>query len=235
MRLFISREEHLRRTAVVRAEARRRNLDALVLFGPLQIFYLTGFAFIATERPMALIVTGDATVLFVPRLEEEHAAAEAAANRVVTYPEYPTETHPMHRLTEQLIGLGLVQARLGADSDGYPGIMGYRGPRLSEVLPRASVRVVRDLIEDTMKVKGPEEIALIRESARWGISPTRCCRSTRNPASSRARSASVPRMRRPWRWSGRWALNTGRSPGRRPARARGTGGRSASSRRSPMP
>ncbi len=168
MRLFISREEHLRRTVAVRAEARRRNLDALVLFSPVQIFYLTGFAFIATERPIALVVTGDTTVLFVPRLEEEHATAEAAVDRVVTYPEYPTETHPMHRLTEQLIGLGLVQARLGADSDGYPGIMGYRGPRLSEVLPRASVRVVRDLIEDLMKVKSTEEIALIRESARWG-------------------------------------------------------------------
>ena len=53
MRLFISREEHLRRTVAVRTEARRRDLDALVLFNPVQIFYLTGFAFIATERPMA--------------------------------------------------------------------------------------------------------------------------------------------------------------------------------------
>ena len=168
MRLFISRGEHLRRTELARADARRRELDALVLFSPAQIFYLTGFAFIATERPMAVVVTGDATVLFVPRLEEEHAAMHAVVDRVVTYPEYPTEKHPMLRLADLLVSLGHERARLGADGDGYPGVMGYRGPRLSEVLPAASVRLVRDLVEDMMKIKSPEEIALIRESVRWG-------------------------------------------------------------------
>jgi Xaa-Pro aminopeptidase len=168
MRLFISREEHLRRTAQARAEATRRDVDALILFSPTQVFYLTGFAFIATERPIALAVTPETTALFVPRLEEEHATAHAAVDRVVSYPEYPTETHPMHRLTELLINLGLAQRRIGADSDGYPGVMGYRGPRLSEVLPRASVRLVRDLIESMIMIKTAEELALIRESVRWG-------------------------------------------------------------------
>ncbi len=168
MRLFISREEHLRRTALARVETGRRELDALVLFSPAQIFYLTGFAFIATERPMALIVSGEATVLFVPRLEEEHASTHAAVDRVVSYPEYPTEKHPMRRLAELLAGLGLERARLGADGDGYPGVMGYRGPRLSEALPGGSVKTVRDLVEDMMMVKSAEEIELIRESARWG-------------------------------------------------------------------
>jgi Xaa-Pro aminopeptidase len=168
MRLFISREEHLRRTGLARAEAARRDLDALVLFSPAQVFYLTGFAFIATERPIALVVTPEATVLFVPRLEEEHATAHAVVDRVVTYPEYPTETHPMHRLTELLISLGLTQKRLGADSDGYPGVMGYRGPRVTEALPRASVRLVRDLLENMIMIKSAEELELIRESVRWG-------------------------------------------------------------------
>ena len=168
MRLFISREEHLRRTGLARAEAARLDLAALVLFSPTQVFYLTGFAFIATERPIALVVTAETTALFVPRLEEEHATAHAVVDRVVTYPEYPTETHPMHRLTELLISLGLTQKRLGADSDGYPGVMGYRGPRLSEVLPRATVRLARDLIENMIMIKSAEELELIRESVRWG-------------------------------------------------------------------
>jgi len=168
MRLFISREEHLRRTGQARAEAARRDLDALVLFSPTQVFYLTGFAFIATERPIALVVAAETTALFVPRLEEEHATAHAVVDRVVTYPEYPTETHPMHRLTELLISLGLTQKRLGADSDGYPGVMGYRGPRVTEALPRASVRLVRDLLENMIMIKSAEELELIRESVRWG-------------------------------------------------------------------
>ena len=168
MRLFISRDEHLRRTDRARAEAHRRGRDALVLFSPTQIFYLTGFAFIATERPIALAVADHVTALFVPRLEEEHAAMHAAVDRIAAYPEYPGEQHPMNRLAGLLADLGLAKARLAVDGDGYAGVMGYRGPRLSEVLPDASVQPMRDLIEDMIMIKSHEEIELIRESARWG-------------------------------------------------------------------
>ena len=168
MRLYISRDEHLRRTAQVRAEAARRGLDAMILFSPMQVFYLTGFAFIATERPIALVVATNTTLLFVPRLEEEHATAYATVDRVVSYPEYPSEKHPMARLADTMSGLKLDRARLGVDGDGYPGVMGYRGPRLSEALPQTTVTVARDLIEDMIMIKSAEEIDLIRESARWG-------------------------------------------------------------------
>lgn len=168
MRLYISRDEHLRRTAQVRADAARRGLDAMVLFSPMQVFYLTGFAFIATERPIALVVATNTTLLFVPRLEEEHATAYGAVDRVVSYPEYPSEKHPMQRLADTMTGLTLDRARLGVDGDGYPGVMGYRGPRLSEALPHTTVTVARDLIEDMIMIKSAEEIDLIRESARWG-------------------------------------------------------------------
>jgi Xaa-Pro dipeptidase len=168
MRLFISREEHLRRRGEALAEARRRGCDGLVLFGPTPIFYLTGFVFIATERPIALAVTDAQAALFVPRLEEEHAAEYAVVDRVVAYPEYPTDRHPMLRLAEMLTGMGAAKARLAVDGDGYPGIMGYRGPRLGEVAADASVQVARDLIEGMMMVKSDEELALIRESCRWG-------------------------------------------------------------------
>lgn len=134
----------------------------------MQVFYLTGFAFIATERPIALVVATNTTLLFVPRLEEEHATAYAAVDRVVSYPEYPSEKHPMQRLADTMTGLTLDRARLGVDGDGYPGVMGYRGPRLSEALPHTTVTVARDLIEDMIMIKSAEEIDLIRESARWG-------------------------------------------------------------------
>jgi Xaa-Pro aminopeptidase len=168
MRLFISPEEHQRRRDRVRAELKRRGADALVLFGPTQIFYLVGFAAIATERPIALVLTPAGTILFVPRLEEEHAHQYALVDRVVAYPEYPTDKHPMLRLADLLNDAKLARATLGADGDGYPGVMGYRGPRLSETMPRAQVTVMGDLIEDMIMVKSAEEIELIRESCRWG-------------------------------------------------------------------
>jgi Xaa-Pro aminopeptidase len=60
-----------------------------------------------------------------------------------------------------------VSDRIGADDDGYPWILGYRGPRLSE-LTGASVVSVRPFVEDQMMVKSPVEVALLRESVRWG-------------------------------------------------------------------
>lgn len=168
MRLFISREEHLRRLGDVRRELERRDLHGLVLFNPIQIFYLTGFGFIATERPIALVVAEERTALFVPRLEEEHVEEHGIVDQVVAYPEYPGDVHPMRRLADLLTELGLGRGRLGADGEGYPGVMGYRGSRLGEVLPGCTVQVVRELIEDMIKIKSPEEVGLIRESARWG-------------------------------------------------------------------
>ncbi len=168
MQLVVSSRELSRRLQTIRAEASRRDLGALVLFSPTNVFYLTGLGFIATERPIALTVTAKETVLFVPALETEHAEQEAQVTRVVSYPEYPTEVHPMLRLKEALADLRRAGARVGVDSDGYPGIWGYRGPKLSEVLADAKIVVVKELVEDLIKIKSPEEIELIRESARWG-------------------------------------------------------------------
>ncbi|MBI4277345.1 MAG: aminopeptidase P family protein [Armatimonadetes bacterium] len=169
MRYQISAAERAHRRRRVLDFLARRRLDGLCLFGPTQIFYLSGFAFIATERPMvyALAASG-ATTLLVPRLEEEHCHTHADVDRVVAYPEYPGEKHPMHHLRDLLAGMGLARARLGMDSDGYPGVMGYQGPRLSEILPDATTEPARDIIENLIKIKSPEEIALIRESCRWG-------------------------------------------------------------------
>ncbi len=168
MRLVISSAELARRLQTVRAVSARRDLDAVILFSPTHVFYLTGLGFIATERPIALTVTAKEAVLFVPALETEHAESEAAVTRVVAYPEYPSDVHPMLRLKDLLADLRLSGARLGADSDGYPGIWGYRGPKLSEVLTGAKVSVVKELVEDLIKIKSAEEIELIQESARWG-------------------------------------------------------------------
>ncbi len=154
---------------------RRRNLEEKLgaeglagacLFSPHNVFYFNRFAFIATERPIALVwAFGRRPVLFVPLLEREHAG-EACDVEVATYPEYPDEWHPMERLADLLRALGLEGKRIGADSDGYGGGYGYRGPKLSEVIAAEVVPVKEDL-ERMMAVKSPEEIELLRESAKW--------------------------------------------------------------------
>jgi Xaa-Pro aminopeptidase len=56
---------------------------------------------------------------------------------------------------------------LAADTDGYPWILGYRGPSLTE-LTGTQPRPVAAVVEDQMMIKSPAELALIRESAKWG-------------------------------------------------------------------
>ena len=142
-------------------------LSGAVLFDNYYVTYLTDFAFIPTERPMALAVNaqGERT-LFVPRLELEHAQAEAVVDRVDRYPEYPDHPHPMVILKDVLEDMGIA-GRIGADSDGYPWILGYQGPALSELTGAEVVRV-SSFVEAQMEVKSPAELALIRESAKWG-------------------------------------------------------------------
>jgi Xaa-Pro aminopeptidase len=168
MPIALSAAEFGRRREMLLTALEKRGIDGLCLFSSTQVFYLTGFAFLATERPIAAILDAhrESVSLFVPLLEREHGA-DAHADEVLTYPEYPGDIHPMTRLAEHLKTRGLASGRLGADGDGYGGGYGYVGPRLSEVLD-AEVIVVRELIERAMWVKSEEEIALIRESCRWG-------------------------------------------------------------------
>jgi Xaa-Pro dipeptidase len=145
------------------------HLAGAVLFSPTSIFYLCGFHFIPTERPMALVITADGTSqLFVPRLEVEHAEQVALVDSVMSYPEYPGEKHPMHHLCALVTVSGFADKAYGADGDGYASAWGYRGPRLSELLPHGTLTPVGSWIEDMRMCKSPEEIALIRESCRWG-------------------------------------------------------------------
>jgi len=142
-------------------------LSGAVLFDNYYVTYFTDFAFIPTERPMALAVNAQGErALFVPRLELEHAQAEAVVDRVDHYPEYPDHPHPMVVLKGVLEDMGIA-GRVGADTDGYPWILGYQGPNLSELTGAEVVRI-SSFVEAQMAVKSPAELALIRESAKWG-------------------------------------------------------------------
>ena len=163
----ITDAEFEQRASAVAEHVRDRGLSGAVLFDNAYVLYYTGFAFIPTERPAALVVNADGERgLFVPRLEREHAKANATVQHVSDYPEYPSERHPMEALRE-LLGRMAVRDGIGADQDGYPWILGYRGPTLTD-LTGSSPEKITGFVEDQMAIKSHAEIALIRESAKWG-------------------------------------------------------------------
>ena len=145
---------------------RRAGFTGYVLFGADYIQYFTGFWFLSNERPVAYAQTvgGDSSI-FVPEFEAERTRAEAAFERIDTYPEYPGLEHPMRIFARVLADIGIENA-IGADQDGYPGILGYEGPPLSEVTG-ASVEPLARVVESMMARKSENELELIRESGRW--------------------------------------------------------------------
>ena len=171
-RLEIERPEYEARVSALQARLEGAGLDAMVVFGPTRVAYLSGFFFSATERPIALVIPREGPLgALIPKLETEHLHLQAPQIvQVVIYPEYPgggSGRHPLHALLDLLEELGVRSGRLACDVDGYEHRWGYRGPRLSALLERV-VPERLELIDDARAVKSHAEIALIHEACVWG-------------------------------------------------------------------
>ena len=144
-------------------------LDALCVFYPARVTYLTGFHHIPTERPIALVLGPDAyTALIVPAVEKEHAEQVAGVDRLDVYFEYPGTEHPLERVGVALAEVGASPERIGSDHDGYVPYWGYRGPSLHDVTGRPPVDAEM-LIETLRRVKSPAELACIQLSCDWAV------------------------------------------------------------------
>ena len=168
--------------------ARQERLSGYVLFDPDYIRYFTSFNFLSNERPIVFAQNvGGEMAIFVPEFEVDRVRAETTFERVESYPEYPGIEHPMRILARMLADLGIKSA-IGADGDGYPGILGYQGPPLSEVAA-ATVAPLATLIESMMARKSEHEIALIRESARWCAHAHRLLQEYTKPGATEAEAS----------------------------------------------
>lgn len=163
----ISKAEYSGRVEKLLNKTVEDGLRGVVLFDNHYILYYTGFAFIPTERPIAFVMNSSGErALFVPRLEVEHAQSNSLIQRVDHYLEYPYQPHPMMVLKDMLLDMG-ISDQIGLDHDGYPWILGYRGPDLSELMESETLKLT-GYIEDQMMLKSEAELALIRESVKWG-------------------------------------------------------------------
>ena len=142
-------------------------LDALCVFYPARIAWLTGFHFIPTERPVALLLApGGFSTLVVPAVEKEHAESVPGIDQVDVYFEYPGDRHPMERVRSVLASAGASAQRTAADHDGAIEYWGYRGPRLSDLLGERPIDGEM-LIEALRRVKSAREIECLEFSSAW--------------------------------------------------------------------
>ncbi len=144
-------------------------LDALCVFYPARIAYLTGFHHIPTERPIVFVLGPDGdSALVVPAVEKEHAESTALIGRVEVYFEYPGAEHPMERVAAILTEIRARPGRTGADHDGYVPYWGYRGPRLSDLIGERPLDAEM-LVESLRRVKSAAEISCIQLSCDWAV------------------------------------------------------------------
>jgi len=170
-RISLSQSEFEKRIQRIREELAKRQLDALYLTNGTSIFYVTGFAHIATERPAALIVPLSGELTFMgPVLERDHIKELApVVKRIFTYLDYPGEKHPIDLIATWLSEIGLADKAIGIDNPlGASGVQGYAGPQISDKLPQASFTRAKDIVENMRVIKSEEEIAVIKEASRWG-------------------------------------------------------------------
>ena len=118
---------------------------------------------------MALVIPKDESagpIAFVPRLEVDTASAAALIDETWHYFEYPGDEPPLTVLADNLNKRSW-NRKLLADGDGYPGIWGYQGPRLSELMASTEIELT-SVVQDMWSIKSPAEIEIIKETAIWG-------------------------------------------------------------------
>ncbi|WML48393.1 Xaa-Pro peptidase family protein [Neobacillus sp. PS3-34] len=168
MLLAIPKSEIIERQSKFHSSMADRKIDCAILFSVTDIFYLTGFHFHPTERPIGFFIDpNQKTHLFVPALEHEHAEEFANVDFVHSYPEYPGLRHPMEYFKDALVKADFTGKVVGYDAIGYGSSMGYRGPIVSDFLDAEFVSI-KGLIEEMRFVKSSTEVELIKESCRWG-------------------------------------------------------------------
>ena len=165
----ISQEEFALRRQSVAAGMDAAGIDAMCVFYPARVAYLTGFHHIPTERPIALMIgsSGESS-LVVPAVEKEHAESVTTVDQVRVYFEYPGAQHPMETVADVLADMNAQPERTGADHDGYVPYWGYRGPRLSD-LTGVEPLDAEMLVESLRRVKSKAELECIQLSCDWAV------------------------------------------------------------------
>lgn len=74
-----------------------RTLDAVYLSNGVSFAYFTGYHYLVTERPAAIVIKRNGDIdFFGPAMEGEHIVSQTKlVDKVYTYLDYPGEVHPI--------------------------------------------------------------------------------------------------------------------------------------------
>lgn len=148
------RPAHEQRVSSIQAALPEQGLDGLLLLDAHNVRYASGFTHIPSERPLGFYIPASGNpVLFVPLLEQEHAA-ETEIKDIRTYFEYPGEDHPVVWMVRETGG-----RRLGVDSISHD---------IHQRVAATGVDlVVTPLVEQMRWIKDDDELECVRRAAAY--------------------------------------------------------------------
>jgi len=149
-------EELSNRLKNVRRLMKEQNLDYYTSFNPVNIYYLTNFAFYVHERPFILIIENEGLPkMVIPRLEKGHFESRALCElEFVVYYEFPAQKGDnwYDYYQEQIRG----DATVGIESELPIGIANKTPGK----------KIVTDIIDETRIIKTDYEIGRIYHACR---------------------------------------------------------------------
>ncbi|MGY3591941.1 ectoine hydrolase [Bradyrhizobium sp. USDA 4341] len=163
------RSEYLRRLAAVKAEMKRREVDALVVTTPANITYLSGYTAKSGYVPQGLVVSiGDEEPTFITRRMDGPAALHQMfidRSRVIGYPEAliaNPEKDGFDAIIDFVLDKGLNHKRIGLEAK-Y--LTRDNIGKFEARLPKAELLDCTNAVTWIRGVKSDLEIALMREAA----------------------------------------------------------------------
>ncbi|QDO89322.1 M24 family metallopeptidase [Ornithinimicrobium ciconiae] len=170
-----SPREFAARLRRVQAEMTTRELSALVVTDPANMYYLTGYNAWSFYTPQCLVVPVEGGPhLFARAMDAQgaHYTADLGPHQIHGYPEelvHRPDTHPMVWVTKTAVGLGLLPtgpgSRVAAELDAH-----FFSPRgylsLQEGLAGAELVDSAELINWVRLVKSPAEQHMLRTAGR---------------------------------------------------------------------
>lgn len=161
--LPFSVEEFQARLTNVRAEMKRRELDALLVFNPENITYLTGYASLSYFVYQCLLVTHHEAPCMIGRRLIEKTYRESTWSEAIR--PYTDTDDPIQVTVSAVTDAKLAGGRIGIEeSSGYLNVQQHR--KLVALLPQAKLVDGSGVVEGPRLVKSPAEIAYIRQAAR---------------------------------------------------------------------
>ncbi|WP_298211243.1 pyridoxal-phosphate dependent enzyme [Ferrimicrobium sp.] len=170
--LPFAKEVYEERCARVHAAMKGRELDALVVVDPANMFYLSGYDGWSFYLPQALVlVNSDPQPFWVGRPQDKYGASYTTwldEDHIRSYPEslvHAREGHPVSVIGDLIRELGVGSGRVGLEMDAH--YFTGRGFRVLEAtLPEATMLDSLELVNWSRAVKSADEINYMRRAAK---------------------------------------------------------------------